>query len=99
MKPILAKNYRAYPTKDLNSSPISGIDSLEQIDEAFWNRRFNHILNFEQTLAENKPACRLIVGPILEELHTARKDIREPKLSESVAQNLDQYLKQLEAET
>ena len=49
--------------------------------------------------ADNKPASRLIVGSILEELLTQYKDICEPELSASVIQNLDQYRSQLEAES
>lgn len=150
---------------------LPGIESLDQIDRAFWDRRFAQIINFEQTLSENgtivlkfflhlskeeqrqrllrrltlrekhwkfspgdlkerelwdvyqkyyeeairltskphapwfvipadnKPASRLIVGSILEEVLTARKDICEPELSQSVAQNLELYRKQLEAES
>jgi PPK2 family polyphosphate:nucleotide phosphotransferase len=43
---------RVHPEYILKEN-LPGIDSLEQIDEAFWNQRFNHILNFEQTLADN----------------------------------------------
>ena len=150
---------------------LPGIESLDHIDRAFWDRRFAQIINFEQTLSENgtivlkfflhlskeeqrqrllrrltlrekhwkfspgdlkerelwdvyqkyyeeairltskphapwfvipadnKPASRLIVGSILEEVLTARKDICEPELSQSVAQNLELYRKQLEAES
>lgn len=150
---------------------LPGIDRLEDIDEAFWDRRYDQINAFEETLvangtivlkfflhlskeeqrqrllrrltlrqkhwkfspddlkerelwndyrsyyqealrrtskphapwfvipADNKPASRLIVGSILEELLTEYKDICEPELSASVIQNLDQYRSQLEAES
>lgn len=48
--------------------------------------------------ADNKPASRLIVGSILEEVLLAYNDIQNPELSESVKQNLDEYRRQLESE-
>lgn len=149
---------------------LPDVHSVEDIDEAFWERRFEQIRAFEKTLAENgtiifkfflhlskeeqrarllrrlqlrqkhwkfspgdlderklwdryqacyqeaiqkttckhapwyvvpsdnKPAARLIVASILEEVLTAYKDVREPELSDEVRENLEEYRKSLEAE-
>jgi PPK2 family polyphosphate:nucleotide phosphotransferase len=48
--------------------------------------------------ADNKPASRLIVARILEDVLTTYKDIQNPELSDAVKQNLDLYRRQLESE-
>ncbi|MFM1879054.1 MAG: hypothetical protein RLZZ241_1920 [Bacteroidota bacterium] len=48
--------------------------------------------------ADNKSACRYLVGSILEEILSTYKDIQEPELSEAVKQNLTLYRQQLNAE-
>ncbi len=48
--------------------------------------------------SDNKPAARLIVASILEEVLTAYKDVKEPELSDEVKSHLEEYRKSLEAE-
>jgi len=43
---------RVHPQYILNEN-IPGIDSVEDIDQAFWEKRFEQINNFEKTVAEN----------------------------------------------
>ena len=150
---------------------LPDVRSVEDIDQAFWERRFEQINAFERNLAQNgtvifkfflhlskeeqrqrllrrlrlrqkhwkfspgdleerklwdryqecyqeairkttfphapwyvvpsdsKPAARLIVASILEEVLTAYKDVQEPELSEEVKIHLDEYRKNLESES
>ncbi|MCR9183497.1 MAG: polyphosphate kinase 2 family protein [Flavobacteriaceae bacterium] len=43
---------RVHPQYILNEN-IPGIDSVDDIDEAFWEKRFEQINNFEKTVSEN----------------------------------------------